>query len=554
MNRIMKVIMKGAVLTSLVIGLPSCATGKSIMSSETIVQTKVGSVGGQQENTLRVFKGIPYAEAPIGELRWKPPVAKALWNGVMQANEFGASCPQPGSPVPNIYSENIAPFSEDCLSLNIWMPENAKNAPVFVWIHGGALRNGSSKGSLYDGSKMAERGNIVVSINYRLGVLGYMAHPELSAESEHSVSGNYGTLDQIEALRWISKNIEAFGGDAGNVTIAGESAGALSVMYLMSSPQAHGLFSKAIAQSAYMVSSPELKRKALGQFSGEEWGGYLGKKLQAETLSALREMNAQDLVKGAAAAGFMPLGIVDGHVLPDQMVNIFDRGEQAQVPILTGFNSGEIRSLRILAPKRPAKSSTYEAEIRTRYLDLADEFLRLYPSNNMQESIWATTRDGLYSWTSERLVRNQTTLGHNSFLYLFDHGYPNADKADLHAFHGSELPYMFGTLSKTPKLWPKIPLNTAEADLSNAMLDYWSNFASTGVPTTANGPIWPAFGSEKAYMVFGDKPEAATKLMPGMFELHEEAVCRRLTSGEHPWNWNVGLASPILSRENTNCP
>lgn len=393
-----------------------------------------------------------------------------------------------------------------------------------------------------------------MSINYRLGVLGYLAHPELSAESAHGVSGNYGTLDQMEALRWVNKNIEAFGGDTDNVTIAGESAGALSVMYLMASPQAHGLFAKAIVQSGYMVSSPELKRKALGQYSGEEWGVYLAQKLKTKNLSALREMDAQALVKGAALAGFTPLGIVDGHVLPDQMVNIFDRGAQAQVPILAGFNSGEIRSLKVLAPKRPAKSSTYDAEIRDRYADLADEFLRLYPSSDMQESIYATTRDALYGWTSERLVRKQTAVGQNGYLYIFDHGYPKADKAGLHAFHASELPYVFGTINKTPKLWPKIPHTATETDLSNAMLDYWSSFASTGVPTTSNGPNWPAYGAQKAYMMFGDKPEASTKLMLGMYELHEEAMCRRKSSGEHPWNWNAGLASPNLAQDNMKCP
>lgn len=551
MNRLMKIMVKGVALTGFVVALPSCAMGKTEMSSDLIVETQSGSVAGQDENGHYVFRGIPYAEAPEGNLRWKPPVPKGAWTDVREAFDFGDSCPQPGSPVPNIYSENIGPFSEDCLSLNVWTPKNAKNAPVFVWIHGGALRNGGSKGSLFDGSKMAARGNIVVSINYRLGVLGYLAHPELSAESEHGISGNYGTLDQIEALRWVKNNIEAFGGDTKNVTIAGESAGALSVMYLMSSPKAHGLFSKAIVQSGYMVSSPELKTKAFGQYSGEEWGAYLAQKLKVKNLAELREMDAKKLVKGAQTARFSPLGVVDGHVLPDQMVNIFDRGEQAHVPVLAGFNSGEIRSLRILAPKRPAKSSAYETKIRDRYLDLSDEFLRLYPSSDMQESIWATTRDALYGWTSERLVKKQTALNQDSYMYYFDHGYPKADKAGLHAFHASELPYVFGTMNKTPKLWPKIPRKPAETYLSNAMLDYWSSFASTGVPSTENGPKWSAYGVDKSYMLFGDKPIASTYMMPGMYELHEESVCRRQAGGEHPWNWNTGLVSPKLS---VKCP
>lgn len=547
-------IIKAATFSGFVLGLSLSVAGKSAMPSTPLIQTHIGSLTGYKDNGIHVFKGIPYAEAPQGDLRWKPPVSKQAWTDILKARDFGAACPQPGAPVPNIYSQNLAPYSEDCLSLNIWAPENAKDAPVFVWIHGGSLRNGGSKESLYDGFKMAARGNIFVSFNYRLGVLGYMAHPELSAESAQNISGNYGLLDQIEALRWINKNIQAFGGNTNNITIAGESSGALSVMYLMASPQAQGLFSKAVAQSAYMVTSPELKRKVFGQPSAEAWGVYLAKKLKAKNLAALRKMDARKLITGAVWAKFNPLGIVDGHILPDQLVNIFAGGKQAAVPILAGFNSGEIRSLRVLAPKRPAKPRTYEAKIRERYLDLADEFLRLYPATNMQESIYAATRDALYGWTSERLVKEQTALGQPAFLYLFDHGYPKADKAGLHAFHASELPYVLGNLNRTPRLWPKIPRKAVEVDLSNAMLDYWSSFASAGTPFTTNGPAWLAYGKGENFMLFGSKPEPSTELMPGMFELHDEAVCRRRAGGAHPWHWNVGIVSPVLTKDNVNCP
>lgn len=218
-----------------------------------IINAPAGAVEGRMEGELRVFKGIPYALPPVGSARWKPPSPMPRWADVKKAAEFGAPCFQPKSKVPSIYAEDPMPMSEDCLTLNIWTPAAASNAPVFFWIHGGALTGGSSREAVYSGTRLADRGILVVSLNYRLGVLGWLAHPELSLESPLGLSGNYGLLDQIEALQWVRSNISAFGGDPSNVTIAGESAGALSVMYLMASPSARGLFSKAIAESAYMI-------------------------------------------------------------------------------------------------------------------------------------------------------------------------------------------------------------------------------------------------------------------------------------------------------------
>jgi para-nitrobenzyl esterase len=393
----------------------------------------------------------------------------------------------------------------------------------------------------------------VVSINYRLGVFGYLAHPELSSESPLGVSGNYGLLDQIQALEWVRSNIGAFGGDPKNVTIAGESAGALSVMYLMAAPPAHGLFAKAIAESAYMISTPELKQRSFGSPSAEESGSKLAAALHAENIAALRAMDAAALTEAAPAAGYAPWGTVDGHVLPRQLIDVFDKGEEAPVPLLAGFNSGEIRSLRMLAPQPPANSAEYEARIRERYLDLADEFLRLYPSSNMQESILATTRDALYGWTAQRLVRKQIALGQPSFLYYFDHGYPAADGAGLHGFHASELPYVFGTFDGTPPLWPKVPATAQEAKLSDAMVGYWSSFARTGRPQAAGEPDWPVFGSAGSYMAFEEVPQPSSHLLPGMYEFNEEVVCRRRASGDVAWNWNAGLASPKLPAQQTQC-
>ena len=509
-----------------------------------IVKPPAGAVEGKVEGDLRVFKGIPYASPPVGSARWRPPVPIKPWAGVRKATDFGPACFQPTSKVASVYTVPPMPMSEDCLTLNIWAPADSHNAPVFFWIHGGALVSGASRDPLYDGARIAKRGIVVVSINYRLGVFGWLAHPELSLESPLGVSGNYGLLDQIEALQWVKRNISAFGGDPSNVTIAGESAGALSVMYLMAAPPARGLFSKAISESAYMISTPELKQSSFGSRSAEESGTRLAAALKSPNIESMRAIDAAVLTDAAPAAGFAPFGNIDGHIMLRQLVDVFDRGEQAKVPLLAGSNSGEIRSLRALAAQPPANAAAYESTIRDRYVDLADEFLRLYPSTNLEESILATTRDALYSWTAQRLIRKQTALGQPSFLYFFDHGYPAEEAAALHGFHASELPYIFGTFDGTPALWPKVPETAQQRGLSDAIIGYWTSFARTGKPQAANVPDWPSFGATGAYMAFKEAPQPSDHLLPGMYEFNEEVVCRRRAEGDIAWNWNVGLYSP----------
>lgn len=550
------------VVRSLASGLAAfvvLAQGSPVMSaplhstSAPIVQAPAGAVRGTSEGGLQVFKGIPFAEAPVGSLRWRAPVPKAQWDGVRDATAFGAACWQPEGKLNNIYAREPWPMSEDCLSLNVWAPAKAKGAPVVVWIYGGALWGGTNRDPLYDGARMAERGVVFVSINYRLGVLGWLAHPDLSAENKDGLSGNYGLLDQIEALRWIKRNIASFGGDPNNVTISGESAGGLSVMYLMASPPAHGLFSKAIAQSAYMISTPELKAARYGSPSSEQIGQLLSQKVGAEDIAALRAMDPEKLTSDAQAAGYPPFGAIDGKVLSGQLVDVFDKGEQARVPLLAGFNDGEIRSLKILAPPAPATASEYEKTIRESYGDLADAFLKLYPAGNYKESILATTRDGLYAWTAERLVRKQAALGVPSYLYVWDHGYPAADKVDLHAFHASEIPYVFGNFEATPPLWPKVPDTAAERAISDALIDYWVSFARTGQPRAGRAPAWIPYADNRAYMHFAETPRMSNHLMPGMYELNEEVMCRRRAEGSTAWNWNVGLVSPKMPPAVTGC-
>ena len=521
--------------------------------SAPLVAAPAGTLRGTAVGDIHVFKGIPYALPPTGPLRWKPPVPAPIWKNTREATEFGFVCVQPKPQPGSIYAWDPRPMSEDCLSLNIWAPAGARNAPVFFWIHGGALSSGTGSDGLYDGAALAARGLVVVSINYRLGVLGFLAHPQLSAESSRHVSGNYGLLDQIAALRWVNRNIAAFGGNPANVTIAGESAGGLSVMYLMAAREARGLFARAVAESAYMVSAPELRTTTFGGVAAESAGLSLAQKAGAADLAGLRSMDAEALTTVAASTGFFPFFVIDGGVLTRQIVDVFDRGEQAKVPVLAGFNSGEIRSLRNLMPPAVADAAAYEKEIRARYADLADAFLALYPSDHVEESMLATTRDALYGWTSQRLVIKQTAAGVPSFLYLFDHGYPAADARGLHAFHASELPYVFGTADRTPARWPAVPTTAVESQLSNAMLDYWASFARTGAPAAANAPPWPPYGRGRAYLAFEDAPQAKANLMPGMYELNEQVVCRRRAQGGIPWHWNVGLASPPLPAAVPQC-
>lgn len=523
--------------------LSACAT---LPSGGTHVATQSGPVEGYSTPSVDIYKGIPFAAAPIGQRRWKPPAPVQPWTDVLQTKKAGTPCIQPTIDRPGIYSNPPENVSEDCLTLNVWSPKNAENLPVFVWIHGGALRTGAGSEALYDGRKLAKEGVVVVSINYRLGVLGYMAHPELSNESPDGISGNYGLMDQIAALEWVRDNIESFGGDASNVTVAGESAGALSVIFLMTSPKAQGLFHKAISESGYMASQPELKKKAHGMPSAESVGSWLTTQLGAKNLSDLREMDGIELSKQADAAGYMPWGTIDGQYLPDQMVAVFEAGKQVKVPLLAGFNEGEIRSLRALAPEVPESSQAYKTALSTQLGDLAEDWLAIYPSDNLEESILAGPRDSLYGWTAQHMMHSQQEIGQPGYLYYWNHGYPSANAFGLHAFHASEVPYVFSSMEDAPQHWPKAEDTLTERQLSRAVTNYWISFAKTGQPTAQSQPDWPQFDADGAYMEFINEPLPKINLLPGMFELHEQIVCRRRADGTQPWHWNTGIASPVL--------
>lgn len=534
-----------ATVALLGLGAPALAAGAPLVAAP------AGPVRGVERDGVRIFKGLPYALPPVGELRWKPPAAPPAWTAERDATRFAPACMQPVRPS-NLYSEALPAMSEDCLALNIWSPRDAEKLPVFVWIHGGSLTSGASSLGMYDGTRLAKRGLVVVTINYRLGILGYLAHPGLSAESPDRVSGNYGLMDQIAALQWVKRNAAAFGGDPDNVTVAGESAGALSVMYLMASPAPRGLFAKAVAQSAYMISTPELREKRFGTEPAEATGARIAEKIGAGDVAALRAMPADRLIAAATKAGYMPWGTVDGRLLPRQLVDSFDRGEQAKVPLLAGYNSGEIRTLRFLLP--PAVGAdAYTAAIRQGYGAFADAFLTHYPTRNIPESMLAATRDAMYGWTSQRLAAAQAAAGLPSYLYLFDYGYAASDDPGYHAFHAAEIPFMFGTMARTPPLWPKTTGTSADLAMTNAMMDYWSSFATSGVPVARGQPDWTPFANAEAFMLFADRPRLSASPMGGAFALHEAVVCRRRAAGDVAWNWNVGTAAPPLAPPAPGC-
>lgn len=505
------------------------------------VAIEQGSLAGTLEGELAVYRGIPYAAPPVGIRRWKPPGPAPSWSGIRSAAEFGPACTQPALPSSSLYYEAFPRTSEDCLTLNVWAPERAQKAPVIVWIHGGSLRIGSSASPMYNGANFARRGAVFVSLNYRLGALGWMAHPALNAESSAGVSGNYGLLDQIAALRWVQANVAAFGGDPDNVTVMGESAGALSVSYLLVSHLAGGLFDKAIVQSANARAFPALAETAFGMPSAETTGERLLDDLGLRDLPAARAMDAQQLVDRATQAGFSPQGTIDGEVLPRQIIDAFDRGTQAKVPILAGINSGEVRAQRALLPPAPASAEAYESAANAVHGDLAAAFLKLYPSDRIDRSMLATARDGIYGWATERIVRKQTAAGQNAYFFVFDHCYPTARARDLCAFHAGELPFVFGRLRREnlPPNWP-VPTEPADEALSQTMMDYWISFAATGTPRSDHGPVWPGYGDGEAYMRFDHGAHPDTDPLPGMFELHEKIVQRRKRA-DRQWFLSAGV-------------
>lgn len=480
--------------------------------------------GGEE---VRVFKGIPFAAPPVGPNRWRAPQPVAPWEGVRDALDYGPICPQPKSVFPTVGRQ-----SEDCLTLNVWTAARAEaeRRPVMVWIHGGGHTSGSGSQSWYDGAALARRGVVVVTINYRLGPFGFLAHPALSRESVEKVSGNYGLLDQVAALEWVQQNIGAFGGDRDCVTIFGESAGASSVTALMTCPAARGLFHRVIAQSGFAAGYRRLRDPWLGQDSMESMGldiaGALGVTDGPEAAAALRAISADELLKAANPnVGLIGKGnkfrpVIDGVVLPDDPSLVFERGEAADVPFLTGTNANEGMLFIAAIPIRQPLG--YRLTIRKMFPDFVDDMLAVFPVRSAADVRPAL--DQLFGVSAfvapaRRAVRATARAGTaGTYLYHFTRVPPGALGEKLGCFHAAEIPYAFGNLTGSA---------SAELDrtLSDAMSRCWVQFARTGNPNAEGLPAWPAYTvATDAHLEFGDQVRVGHGLMAKACDLLDRVV------------------------------
>lgn len=466
------------------------------------VKTQAGLISGKtsEDQSVKIFMGVPFAAPPLGNLRWKAPQPVASWEGVRACITPPASAMQaPPKPFMCWSKEFMAPespLSEDCLYLNVWTAAKSvqEKLPVMVWIHGGAFTGGSGTVPLYDGEAMSRKGVVFVTINYRLGIFGFFAHPELSAESELKTSGNYGILDQIAALKWVKENIAAFGGDPANVTIDGQSAGAFSVNMLVVSPLAKGLFQKAIAQSGGMFG----KQLSLGQTlkSAEESGKQLTEKLKIAGMAAFRAVPADSLLKIQARFGIT----VDNVVIPP-VYDTFAAGKQNDVAVISGWNADDGVSF---GP--PAKAAQFQENIKKQYGDKAEAFLKLFPAKTDEEAgkSQKLMTQLFFGWNNYAWARTQAQHGKGkAFLYYFKRVPPG--EPNYGAFHSAEFGYALHTL----KYWNR-PFTDVDFKLEEAMSSYWVNFAKTGNPNGEGLPVWPAFNDSKPEVIeLGDEVKAA---------------------------------------------
>ena len=476
------------------------------------VPTQYGIVSGKKSNTSDIFsfKGIPFASPPVGELRWKAPIAPTPWQGVKITDEFAAS-PMQASPEPfMVYTAEFLipkePISEDCLYLNVWTGavSATEKRPVLVWIYGGGFMSGGTACPIYDGEALAKKGVIVVSIAYRVGPFGFFAHPDLSKESPNKASGNYGILDQVAALQWVRNNIVAFGGDPGNVTIAGQSAGSFSVNALCATPLAKGLFHKAIAESgSNIIDNPVIPATSLA--TAEADGVKFGEKLNAPTLKDLRNLPAAELVKAASGTGRI---ITDGYVLPEPIPVLFKNGRFADVPLLTGWNADEAFVFQY------KNKQEYQEMAMKNYGNEATTFLKYYPGNTDEEaraSQVALSRDQIFGLSNYKWAAIQSGRGKSKvFVYYFTRKPPaTGDFVKWGAFHTAEVPYVFNNLAFFNRNF-----EPADHMLAGIMSDYWVNFMKKGDPNGNGLPKWPSFNAVKAeVMILSEKPGAA--VLPG---------------------------------------
>jgi para-nitrobenzyl esterase len=480
-------------------GLLIIAAVAAFAASNDVVKLDSGQVAGTTRATsdMRIFKGIPFAAPPVGDLRWRAPQPAAHWGGVRQADAFGPVCMQ------NAGGGSDQKVSEDCLYLNVWT--GAKSAsekrPVMVWIYGGGYNTGSGSQPDYDGEALAKKGAVVVTINYRLGVFGFFSYPELTRESDRRGAGNFGLLDSIAALQWVQKNIAAFGGDPKRVTIFGESAGAGLGANLMVSPQAKGLFHRAIGESSSWTTATigRLGTLAEAEQAGVKYADGLG----AKSLAELRAKPADQILKAGRGGG----PIVDGWSIPEDPGIVFAQGKQNDVPVLVGSNRDESFGAT------PANAAQYAEQSHKRYGDLADSFMKVYPGasdEQAKDSAFFAGRDEMV-FVMRNWARMESKTGKSkAYVFFFTHQppvQPNAKGGKFgpgphgSAVHTSELPYVFANL-RGPRAWTDV-----DRQVADTMSSYWVNFAATGDPNGKGLPKWIAYedNKNKNAMEFGDK-------------------------------------------------
>lgn len=459
-------------------------------SNPEAVQTTGGLVSGalNAEGDVCIFKGIPYAAPPVGNLRWREPQPVVPWQGVRKCTEFGPSAMQ--SPRPD--QPNC---SEDCLYLNVWAPANTAvgKRPVIVVIHGGGFVSGSGSIPIFDGEATAKKGAIVVTVNYRLGIFGFLAHPALSAESSHHVSGNYSILDLMAAFQWVKQNIAAFGGDPANITADGGSSGSCSIHVMVGSPLAKGLFQRVISESG-----PLFKQNITPGLKDAEADGLATmERLHAHTLAEMRALPAEALLNENSRRE----PVIDGYVLPDALIHIFEQGKQNKVDLLIGYNEGD-NGLE----EQPLSAASFTEKARQKYGEKAGAFLQIYPAHNDDEAMWSQqhqARDLIFARESYAWAKYQQAKGGRVWFYYYSHPAPGHPAAG--AFHGAQTPYALHNLDK----WDR-PAQPWDLALSDTMHDYWINFAATGNPNGSGMPAWPAFQPTDTRVIqFGEQVTAA---------------------------------------------
>jgi para-nitrobenzyl esterase len=478
------------------------------------VKVEGGLVSGVPGNdsSIMTFKSIPFAAPPVGNLRWRAPQPVVAWKGLHATDKYPPSCIQdiPTSNPPWTYE--FMPHNEigeDCLYLNVFTAAAtaSEKRPVFVYIYGGGFRQGGTAVPIYDGEGLAKRGLVVVTINYRVGVMGFLAHPELTKESGHQSSGNYALLDQIAALQWIQRNVAKFGGDPGNVTIAGQSAGGAAVHDLTASPLARGLFQRAIVQSG----GSTIARAGMGGgiqslADAEKDGEKFAESKAAHSLAELRAMSWQDLLKPNSSPQNNPrfAPIADGYVMPAPFMTVIAEGKQNDVVTLTGSALGELGG--ISGPQEPVTLSEFQARAHQRFGNASDEFLKLYPAATDQEAQTAQKQSAIdqalvaqYLWARVRSKTAKTKV----YEYLWDHTLPGPDSAKYGAFHSSDLLYTLNNLNTSDR-----PFTDQDRKIAAMMSNYWANFIATGNPNGKGLPFWPAVDEKPAVMELGDKTAA----------------------------------------------